>query len=309
MDLVVGVDAGGTTSRAVVASAAGDVLGRGRAGPGNPISAGAVAAARAMGAAVRAALGSTPPARVAGAVLGIAGTSVFTDPAVAGAFAATWAGLGLTCPMTVVGDVVTAFAGGSPLPGGHVLVAGTGAIAARVQDAEVVATVDGHGWLLGDEGSGRWIGLQALRAAVRDWSAPLAAQVAARTGVDSADELIRWAGRLPLAEIDALAPLVCAGSRAGDPTAEAITTAAAHRLVDSLDALGGGPGPVPVVLAGGLMAGDTPVRDRVRAVLRRRGVEPCVSTDPAAAAAWLAARGISPLTPADLHRRLVTGRR
>ena len=303
MDLVVGVDAGGTSSRAVVASLAGDVLGRGGAGPGNPVTAGTAPAAAAVAAAVRAALGPLEPERVVAAALGIAGTSMFTDPAVRTAFRHAWHGLGLSCPMAVVGDVVTAFAGGSAAQTGRVLIAGTGAIAARVAGRSVVSTVDGHGWLLGDEGSGRWIGLQALRSAVRHWSSPLATAVAGQVGASSADDLIRWAQELPLARIDALAPLVCAAARAGDPRAGAIVRDAARHLVADVDALGGDDG--PVVLAGGLLAADTPVRDAVRAVLRGRGVEPYVSADPAAAAAWLAARPISASPAAELHRRLL----
>ncbi len=41
MELVVGVDAGGTASTALVATTGGVVVGRGRSGPGNPLTAGA----------------------------------------------------------------------------------------------------------------------------------------------------------------------------------------------------------------------------------------------------------------------------
>jgi N-acetylglucosamine kinase-like BadF-type ATPase len=290
MDLVVGVDAGGTSTRAVVAEVHGAVIGRGSAGPGNPLTVGFEAAAEAMGSAVRAALGSLPPSRVARGVLGIAGTSCLTPGNGLPAYEKVWNSLDLTAPMVVVGDVVTAFAAGAHAPSGVVLIAGTGAIAAHIDGERVVRTVDGNGWLLGDFGSGRWIGLAALRAAVRDWSSPFAAAVAGQVSVSSADDLVAWAQRLPFPEIDALAPLVCRLSQLADPQARAITSSAAAELVSTLDELS----PTgPVVLAGSLLSNDTPVREKVRAILHTRAVETTTSTDPAAGAARLAARALT----------------
>lgn len=285
MNLVVGVDAGGTASRAVVATLAGAVVGRGSAGPGNPLSVGAPAAARAVRDAVRAALARCSPASVVRGVLGIAG------PATASQFAPAWASLGLTCPMSVVGDVVTAFAAGSSsCSHGVVLIAGTGAIAASVAGTSILRTVDGLGWLLGDSGSGRWIGLQAVRAAVRDWSSPFASAVAARVRVSSADDMVRWAQGLPLREIGDLAPLVCERARGHDPYAVKIVDAAATHLLAAVDELGAYG---PVVLGGGLLASRTPVRGGVVAGLRARGVDPLIGRDPALGAAWLANPAVS----------------
>ncbi|MFI5892435.1 N-acetylglucosamine kinase [Actinoplanes sp. NPDC051513] len=305
MDLVVGVDAGGTASRAVVATLAGVVAGRAVAGPGNPLSRGP-AAAQAIGTAVREALAGCDPARVAGGVLGVAGTSATGDPAIAAAFADMWASLGLTCPMRIVGDVVTAFAAGTPSPSGAALIAGTGAVAARIAGHEIVEVADGLGWLLGDEGSGRWMGLQALRHAVRIWSSPLARAVAAHAAASSADELVRWAQALPLADIDALAPIVCAAARDGDPAAAGIVADGVRKLLSTLDAVATRG---PVVLGGGLLTGATPVRDGVMKALAEREMTTGTSHDPAAAAAWLAARPLIGTDDAALHAALTAGPR
>jgi glucosamine kinase len=319
VDVVVGVDAGGTTTRAVVATLSGELLGRGSAGPGNPLSAGAGPAAAAVCAAVTAAFSPahrvaaafapahrvaagvsparvSPAHRVVAGVLGIAGTSVLTDPAVAATFDDAWAAIG--CRLRVLGDAVTAYAAGSRAPRGSVLIAGTGAVAAALSDFSITATADGHGWLLGDEGSGRWLGFQVLRCAVRRWRSPLASAVARHTGASSPDELIRWTHTLPLAEIDALAPLVCAAARDGDPLAAAITGSAAALLVRTLDELGPSG---PVVLAGSLLTHSTPVREKVVDLLAERGIVPATGRDPAAAAAWLAAREVSPRPADELH--------
>jgi glucosamine kinase len=62
------------------------------------------------------------------------------------------------------------------------------------------------------------------------------------------------------------------------------------------------------VLAGGLLAGGTPLATAVRAALRGRWPDAYLVSagDGAVAAAWLAARTLPEVTdPAALHRRLV----
>ncbi|GAA2598939.1 BadF/BadG/BcrA/BcrD ATPase family protein [Dactylosporangium fulvum] len=284
---VLGVDAGGTASKAVVTDLSGVVLGRGAAGPGNPSAVG-TAAVTAIGSAVRSALGALAPGSVVAGVAGVAGVSALADPGITAAFAAQWAALGLTCDIAVVGDAVTAFAAGGPWSTGAVLVSGTGAVAALVDAVRIVRTADGLGWLLGDEGSGMWLGLQAVRATARHWSAGgLAAKIAAHAGVASADDLVHWAGRLPFASFAALAPVVCEQADAGDPVAARIVDEAVHRLLVTLDELEAPDN--PVVLAGGLLTNNTPVRRGVLDLLAARGAEVGTAADPALGAARLAA--------------------
>jgi len=345
MMLFLGVDAGGTASRAVVATPGGAVVGRGSAGPGNPTATGRQAA-RSIGTAIRAALGDRDPRSVRAAVIGVAGVGMLADPAVSAAFDAEWAAIGLACPMTVVGDAVAAFAAATPAASGAVLIAGTGAVAARIDNWRITRTADGLGWLLGDEGSGLWLGLGAVRATARAWastaarqgpdhqpardkpetaqatartsastdrdSAPkiiqdgLAARVAAHAGVGSRDGLVQWAGRQPPGAFAALAPLVCAAALTGDPIAERLVADAATRLVATLAELGAPDG--PVVLAGGLLTADTPVRAGVLAALTRRGTVVRTAHDPATGAAWLALRraaDLDGLTADHLHTRML----
>ncbi|MEU4623387.1 BadF/BadG/BcrA/BcrD ATPase family protein [Actinoplanes sp. NPDC023801] len=301
MDLVVGVDAGGTASRAVVATVAGQVTGRGRAGPGNPFAAGP-AAAGAITDALRQALAGQDPATVTGGVLGLAGTGACVDPAITAALDQGWAAAGLTCPYEVVGDAVTAFAAGTGEPSGAVLIAGTGAVAAEIKDHAIVRTADGLGWLLGDEGSGHWLGMRALRSAVHSWPSPFAARIATRTGATDRDRLISWAQRLPHGRIAALAPVVCEAARGGDPQARAIVAEAVGHLTATLDEVATDG---PIVLGGSLLTAATPIRDGVRAALRERGLAPLTSGDPAAGAAWLAAGRLPGVDPAALHATFV----
>ncbi|MEH1164062.1 BadF/BadG/BcrA/BcrD ATPase family protein [Micromonospora sp. CPCC 205539] len=304
MVLVLGIDAGGTASRAVVATRDGAVLGRGSAGPGNPTA--GPAAAHAIGAAVREALGSHDPAVVLSAVAGLAGVANMADPRIAEAFAQEWVRCGLSCRVTVVGDAVAAFAAGTPAPSGAVLIAGTGAVAARIDDWSIGHTVDGLGWLLGDEGSGVWLGLQAIRSVVRAWPtstvAPrLATAIAAQAQVTTRDGLVHWAGHQQPRAFAALAPLVCECALAGDALAERLIAEAAARLVASLGELG--PPGGPVVLAGSLLTRATPVRAAVLAAL----ASPIATAgEPAVGAAWLALRQVIGQKEATgLHDRML----
>ena len=69
--------------------------------------------------------------------------------------------------VVIVNDATAALVGGTGHPFGVVCVAGTGSIAFGVNRAGERARAGGWGHLLGDEGSGYAIGLEALRAVCR----------------------------------------------------------------------------------------------------------------------------------------------
>ena len=164
--LVLGGDLGGTSTRILIADHDGTVVGRGAAGGGNPTSHPASAAA-ALGQALQQALSGLDPSRVRAAVIGAAGGSALSDPAVRAQFDAAWTGAGLDCRADYIGDLEVAFASGTPEPDGTVLIAGTGSAAGVVVDHRLTRTADGHGWLLGDDGSGFWLGREAVRSVLR----------------------------------------------------------------------------------------------------------------------------------------------
>ncbi|HEV2346144.1 MAG TPA: BadF/BadG/BcrA/BcrD ATPase family protein [Actinocrinis sp.] len=170
--VVLGLDIGGTWTRALVVGVPGGIrLGASRRAGANPTTHGVDTAAMHIEAAITEALaeaGLAAPA-VDACVIGMAGASKLVgDPAAAEAIATLWRRIGLRCTVEIVADVTTAFAAGSPEPDGSVLLAGTGAIAATMRDRRPAGILGGHGWLLGDEGSGFWIGRQAVRATLRD---------------------------------------------------------------------------------------------------------------------------------------------
>ncbi|MFX0577964.1 N-acetylglucosamine kinase [Nocardia nepalensis] len=169
--------------------------------------------------------------------------------------------------VAVTSDAVTAHAGalgGSP---GVVLAIGTGAVATAVDAAGRFTRVDGWGPQLGDEGSGGWIGLEGLRAALRshDGRGPhtvLAEKVGEHFGIDL-DALPKYLGEQdnPASVAASFAPVVAA---AVDDIATAIMATAARALgrtvLAAIERSGIHP-PVPYAITGGLTKLGAPLLD------------------------------------------------
>ncbi|MFF5209907.1 N-acetylglucosamine kinase [Streptosporangium sp. NPDC000396] len=318
---VLGLDVGGTSSRAVLLDASGRRIGYGTAPGGNPAAHGTETAAANIRQALEAALHGVNPDQVAGAVVGMAGAGAL-DRAV---FDRMWASTGLRCAPTVTGDLGIAFAAGTAEPDGTVLIAGTGAIAARIEDGRPATVSDGLGWLLGDQGSGFWLGREAARLAAHSLSrgepAGLLTRLVAEhilgagwepaaTLQESRQEAIRLVvraqGRPPL-ELARLAPLVNRAASAGDPAALEIVSTAAGLLCATVAEVRRAGETTPVVLAGSVLTSGGPVCSAVRQGLDAPVV---LAGDGAGAAAWLAAKevfGLDREAARRLHRRILTG--
>ncbi|EPJ38036.1 hypothetical protein STAFG_4916 [Streptomyces afghaniensis 772] len=173
--LVIGIDAGGTRTRAVLATADdGRPVGEGAAGPGNALTVPLPQLTEHLTEAIGRAVPEPVRDRVVAVAGGFAGATDAADdePGRRNALAALTAALrrlGIDAGPPVIGsDIEAAFASAPGTPaGGLALVAGTGAVAMRITDRRGTVTVDGDGWLLGDDGSGFWIGRAAVRAALR----------------------------------------------------------------------------------------------------------------------------------------------
>lgn len=321
--LVVGADLGGTSTRVLVAGVDGRSLRLARAGGGNPTSHGPAPAAARLADAMRRALDGLDPASVRAVVAGVAGGSALDDPATAAVFAEAVAACGTAAVPRFVGDAEVAFCSATPLPSGTVLLAGTGAAAARVRDRGVDALADGFGWLLGDHGSGYWLGREAVRAALAAITGTgpataLAESVPLRLLGYRPDGPVRArrsaiirsvAGRPPV-ELAALAPLVADAESAGDAVASAICDAAAAHLVATIGAVREPGEDAPLVLAGGLVnRPESAIGSRVRSLVPARFAGPVLTpADGLVGAAWLAVRAARPGATEDelaaVHARL-----
>ena len=170
--------------------------------------------------------------------------------------------------MVVGDDTDAALAGAFAGRPGIVVIAGTGSGAAGRDAAGRTVRVGGHGFLLGDEGGGYWIGREAVRAALRaaDGTGPATALVAA---------VERAFGSLAGAEQDVhrhptdrglLARLVpdVAALDAADGEAARILAEAAAYLAELASAVRARLGDLPVAGVGGIFA-CAPVREAFRA--------------------------------------------
>ncbi|MBI3980185.1 MAG: BadF/BadG/BcrA/BcrD type ATPase [Chloroflexi bacterium] len=299
---VLGLDGGGSQTTALVADAAGRLLGRGTAGPANYRAVGLAAAVAAIAAATREALAAAGISgqSLAVACLGLAGAARPEDRQ---RLHAAVEPLVSARRLLLTTDADVALAAGSPTTTGVVVIAGTGSIAFGRDAAGRTARAGGWGYLLGDEGSGYWIGREALAAVGRaaDGRGPATALTAAVTAAwhlpappDLLDAVYGTPALRP--KIAALAPLVAAVAAQGDPTACAILDRAGDELALAAAAVLqqlNCAAPPTVVLAGGVLLGCAPVRERLRAALAQR--HPSANTvelqvEPAVGAVRLALR-------------------
>ena len=273
---LVAVDAGGTSTRAVVVHPAGHCLGYAVAGSGNPIAVGPETAAASVAESVMGALrnANVPIAEIQLVVLAMAGAGSST---VAAEIRHRIAGLGLDVPLELESDLLATFVSGSHRLDGYAVIAGTGAGAIRVQDGRQVAVADGLGWLLGDEGSGFWIGQRVARAALADLdgrgpATALTPLLLARLGVPAPS---RPGDREPIVAVVralyAAAPVRLADHARvvfevdGDETAERILDDAADVLARTLTAVRSPTVSGPVVLGGGILGRGGRLADRLAA--------------------------------------------
>ena len=160
-ELVVGMDAGGTKTRAFTVTRAGEIVGRGAGGGANLLSSpdpqGSIAAA------LGEALAGRHPTAV---VLSCAGGEREADRAKGRAILTAL--LGPDVAVEVTHDAKAALYAGNPAGCGVVLISGTGSIAYGRNDQGTEARCGGWGYLVGDEGSAVWIGREGLRAASYD---------------------------------------------------------------------------------------------------------------------------------------------
>ena len=271
---LVAVDAGGTSTRAVVVHPAGRCLGYAVAGSGNPTSAGPQTSAASVAASVAEALqhAGVPSEGVGQMVLAMAGAGT---TAVEDAIRLRLAALGVDAPLLFESDLLATYFSGTHVPDGYAVIAGTGAGAIRVEDGRPAAVADGLGWLLGDEGSGFWIGQRVVRAALADLdgrgpATALTPLMLARLGVpvpvDGSDRepllaVLRTLYAAPPVRLADHARL--AFEVDGDEIADHILDAAAAALTRTLTAVRSSAVSGPVVLGGGILGRSPRLADRL----------------------------------------------
>ncbi|VWC50256.1 ATPase [Burkholderia lata] len=265
----IGIDGGGTGTRAVLADRHGRELAQGRGGPSG------------LGLGIERAWAS----------IGAACTDAFTQAG----HAFDWSQCALGCGLAGVNNAawLAAFRAQAPLGalaiesdayttvvGAHggapglIVALGTGSIAAALDAAGACRIAGGFGFPSGDEASGAWLGVRALAYAQQalDGRVPrdaFADALLAETGAQDRDALVQWSCDANQTIYARLAPIVLA--HRSHPVAGALIAQAGDEIGKMIDALDPQQA-LPVALCGGLadaLAPAVPARHagRLRAPL------------------------------------------
>lgn len=260
----IGIDGGGTGTRAVLADRHGRELAQGRGGPSG------------LGLGIERAWAS----------IGAACADAFTRAG----FAFDWAQCALGCglagvnnaawlaafraqapveALAVESDAYTTVVGAHGGAPGLIVALGTGSIAAALDATGACRIAGGFGFPSGDEASGAWLGLRALAYAQQalDGRVPrdaFADALLAETGAQDRDALVQWSCDANQTAYARLAPLVLA--HRSHPVADALVAQAGEEVGKMIDALDPQHA-LPVALCGGLadaLAPAVPARHAAR---------------------------------------------
>jgi N-acetylglucosamine kinase-like BadF-type ATPase len=159
---VVGVDGGGTKTRAVILDLNDQIIGEGVAGPSNPLRVGISNAAAAVREAIDNACEAAHVRRtdLVAAEIGLAGAS---RNELRARMREALVNLGIR-EIIVVGDADIALYGATEGAPGLIVIAGTGSICCGINARRKMLCAGGWGPMAGDEGGGAWIARRALRA-------------------------------------------------------------------------------------------------------------------------------------------------
>ncbi|HMD52402.1 MAG TPA: BadF/BadG/BcrA/BcrD ATPase family protein [Solirubrobacteraceae bacterium] len=306
---LLGIDGGATKTLAAVLDLQASALHLGHGGPSNQDAVGAQAAVRALLEAADEAIDAAGirTEELDSAVLAVAGTD--TDAIahqVLSARTDTW---------IVVNDVVGAWAaatGGGP---GIAVISGTGSNVFGVGTSGRAWRAGGWGHVLGDEGSGHWLGIRSIAAALadRDASGPptaLSDAAPAFFGMPSVEAVAThlYAEPLTKGEIAAFAIETARLAEEGDAVALELYVLGALALARQIAAVitqTGLDGAFPVGLIGSAFkAGPVFIEPLSRAVHEHAPAAriDTVASEPVAGALLLAARACGHVEPLDPHR-------
>lgn len=273
---MLGIDGGGSKTVCYLADADGAIIGTGRGGGANLQAQGELEVEKVLHGVIEQAIGERsihPDA----ACLGVAGADREDDYRV---LRDVMRRLGFRRTLIVNDALIALVAGVGDAPG-VVLIAGTGSIAYGLRADGLAARSGGWGSVLGDEGSGYWIGRHALAAVMREADGrgaktQLTTLLLEHFGLAEPSGLVReiyeqraraGPARFQRQTIAALAPTIARAHADGDVVASEILSQAAEELTRAaasvIERLGMRGSNFPTVLAGGLFSAVPWLADEV----------------------------------------------
>ena len=267
---VIGVDGGGTGTRARLTRLDGEALGYAQAGP-SALGQGVEQAWRNVSQAIEqtfrdAGIDDWDPGECA-VGLGLAGAIVASQSRDFLHAANRYAHVALAS------DGFTTLLGAHKGRPGAIVIAGTGSIGEALLRNSSHVSIGGWGYPIGDEGSGAWLGMYAMRRAQQavDGRVSAGALVRAVQSVagNTRDELLAWCERAGQHAYATLAPLVF-DVESADACAAELLNAAARSIGDIAIALDAD-GTLPLVVSGSI---GQRLQPRLAPRVRARLVEP-----------------------------------
>ena len=270
--IVVGVDGGGSRTRAMVADETGKGLVTVEGGPSAVRPGEVEASAETIAACVRDALAACDMADVMPKVLcvGVAGVGRDLERD------ALWQALltrELAEDVVVHPDAMVALDDAFGDGAGLLVISGTGSVGYGRGPAGAFARCGGWGPNCGDEGSGAWIGRRVLSivTAAHDGREPettLTGALLTAAEVNEVADLVGWAAAATPAMLATLALMVMSMAHGGDLRANSLVTLAVEELVLHARTLarqlfGDERASVPLALGGGLLSKGTLLRKRM----------------------------------------------
>lgn len=279
---VLGIDGGGTKTLAVIVDETGTIISSGLGGPSTYDDVGIDGAQRNIGDAVTAARqqANIENHLFDSVFLGLGGVVSDHDREVIRQIAnnlqlapAEYTGIDHDCRIALAGGLA-----GRP---GIVQIAGTGTSTFGINAEGVNWRAGGWGQLIADEGSGYWLGIEAMKAAVmaydgRGQATPLLGHVMQALNIKDINDIMHriYVPPMPRNEIAELAPLVINAAKEGDWVSQAIIRRGMEQIAECITAVAEKldmmQGRVELALTGGLFqAGDVVVQPLREAVLQQ----------------------------------------
>ena len=274
MPFFLGIDGGGTKTRCIIGDE-NSVLATGSGSGCNIVRVGEACARDSLSGAINEACvqAGVSPQQIARTCAGVAGAA---DDGVASLVQRVLIGL-VGGAIEVIGDMEialeSAFGGGA----GVIVIAGTGAIAYGRNDRGEALRAGGWGRLISDEGSGHWIGAEAIRAALRAHdrteNSLLLRLMIQELGAGDVHDVAVKANTDPVMDFAKLLPLVLSAADNGDKPAIQVLERAGRELAETaaivVERLFTNAEHVSIATHGGVFAGSELVKDAFRTELHR----------------------------------------